>query len=134
MRPPDLVCIPPSEVHQVWPRARELIRAAIEKTDLSEFEDIENGVLSGDQLLWFAVSDHIEAAATTHLIKARGAPVLVITACSGRDLERWNMLLAGIEKYARDENASCIRIYGRKGWERVLTDFRVAHVIMEKAL
>ena len=43
-----------------------LIRAAIERTNLSEFADIENAVLSGDQLLWLAISDHVEAAATTH--------------------------------------------------------------------
>lgn len=130
----DLVCVDPKNVHQIWPQAKDLIRAAIEQTDLSEFADIEYDVLNGDQFLWLAISDHIEAAATTHLIKTRGKPVLIITACSGHQRERWLPLLSRIEHYARAEGARCVRLYGRKGWERALKDYRTEYVIMEKAL
>lgn len=130
----DLLCVDPKNVHQIWPQAKQLIKTAIERTDLSDFADIEYDVLSGDQLLWLAISDHIEAAATTHLIKARGKPVLIITACSGAQRERWLPLFARIEKYAKDEGASRIRIYGRRGWERALVGYRVEHVILERAL
>lgn len=130
----DLVCVNPANVQQIWPQARALIKSAIEKTDLSEFADIECDVLAGDQLLWLAISDHIEAAATTHLIKTSWKPVLVITACSGSQRERWLPLLATIEKYAKDEGASKTRIYGRRGWERALNGYRAEHVILEKAM
>lgn len=130
----DLVCVPPSDVHKIWPQAQGLIRAAIEKTGLSEFADIEKDVLSGDQLLWLAISDHIEAAATTFLMKTSSKPVLVLTACSGVQRERWLPLFAQIEKYAKDEGCKCVRIYGRKGWERALSGYRVEHVILERQL
>ena len=129
----DLCCCDPATVHQIWPQAAPLIRSAIERTDLSDFADIEYDVLSGDQLLWLAISDHIEAAATTHLVKTRGKPVCILTACSGAQRDRWLPLFAQIEKYAKDEGARCMRIYGRKGWERVLDGYRVEHVILEKA-
>lgn len=125
----DLVCVDPKNVHEIWPQAKGLIRAAIEATDLSDFADVEAAVLSGDQLLWLAISDRIEAAATTHL--SRGVCTLV--ACSGHQMERWKPLLAKVEAYAKAEG--CImRIYGRVGWQRVLKDYRVEHVILEKAL
>jgi hypothetical protein len=130
----DLYCVDPKTVHETWPLARELIRAAIERTDLSEFADIERDVLSGDQLLWLVVSDHIEAAVVTHLIKTRDRPVCVITACAGSQRERWLNLLAKIEAYAKAEGAKCMRLYGRKGWERALNGYRVEHFILEKAL
>lgn len=130
----DLVCVDPARVALIWPSARQLIRTAIERTQLSEFADIERDILTGDQLLWLAWSGQIEAAATTHLIKTGGKPVLVITACSGHNRERWLPLLAKIEDYARKEGASCVRIYGRKGWERALNGYRVEHVILERAL
>lgn len=131
----DLCCVDPKDVHKIWwPQARLLIKAAIEQTDLSDFADIERDVLSGDQLLWLAISNHIEAAATTHLIKTRGKPVLVITACSGTQRERWVSLRHRIENYAKAEGCSRVRIFGRRGWERVLKDYRVEHVILEKAL
>ena len=130
----DLVCVDPARVTQIWPIARHLIRSAIDRTDLSEFADIEAEVLAGQQLLWLAWSGQIEAAATTHLIKTRDRPVLVLTACGGHDRERWLPLLTKIEDYARKEGAKCVRIYGRTGWQRVLNNYRVEHVILEKAL
>jgi hypothetical protein len=126
----DLLCVNPADIQKTWPIARDLIRAAIERTELSDFADIEKDVLAGGQLLWLAISDHVEAAATTHL--SRG--VCTLTACSGHQRERWLPLFARIEKYAKDEGCSTIRIYGRKGWERVLDGYRVEHVILEKAL
>lgn len=130
----DLVCVPPADVSKIWPQARGLIKAAIEQTDLSDFEITEQQVLSGDQLLWLALSDHIEAAATTHLIKGIEKPVLVVTACSGRHRERWLALRHRIEAYAKAEGCKCVRLFGRKGWERELSDYRATYVIMEKAL
>lgn len=106
-----------------------MIRAAIERTGLSDFADVEKQVLAGDQLLWLAISDHIEAAATTHL--SRGVCTLV--ACSGHQMERWMPLLARIESYAKAEGCK-MRIYGRVGWQRVLKNYRVEHVILERAL
>jgi hypothetical protein len=130
----DLLCVDPKDVHQIWPQAKELIRKAIEKTDLSDFRDIEYDVLSGDQLLWLAISDHVEAAATTHLIKTKDKPVLVVTACAGENKDRWLPLKARVERYAKEEGAKCVRLYGRKGWERELKDYHVSYVIMEKDL
>ena len=132
---PELICVDPKQVHEFWPHARQLIKTAIERTDLSEFSDIECDVLSGDQLLWLAWNGRsIEAAATTHLIKTRGKPVCVLTACAGHDRDRWLPLFEQIETYAKNEGCSCVRIFGRKGWERVLKNYRVEHVILERAL
>jgi hypothetical protein len=126
----DLLCVNPADIHKTWPLARDLIRAAIERTDLSDFADIESDVLEGRQLLWLAISDHVEAAATTHLSRN----VCTLVACSGHQRERWLPLFARIEKYAKDEGCSAMRIFGRKGWERVLDGYRVEHVVLEKAL
>jgi len=125
----DLVCVNPADVQKVWPLARDFIRTAIEQTDLSDFPEIETAVLSGDQLLWLAISDHVEAAATTHL--SRG--VCTLTACGGRQMERWLPLFDRIEKYAKDEGCK-MRIYGRPGWQRVLSGYHVEHVVLEKIL
>lgn len=126
----ELVCVDPKMILGFWPSARALIKAAIEATDLSSFEDTERQVLSGEQLLWIAWSGKIEAAATTHLSNN----VCTIVACSGHERERWLSFQEQIEAYAKAEGCERIRIYGRKGWERVLKDFHVAHVILEKAI
>jgi hypothetical protein len=127
---PDLICVDPEKIFDFWPHARGLIKAAIDATGLSDFADIEHQVLNGEQLLWLAWSGHIEAAATTQLT----GNVCTLVACSGHNRNRWLPLFAKIEQYAKDEGATTMRIYGRKGWERALDGYRVEHVILEKAL
>jgi hypothetical protein len=126
----DLVCIPPNRINEFWPLVRDRIRVAIETTGLSPFSETERQVLNGEQLLWLAWSDQIEAAATTHL----SDNVCTIVACSGHCRERWLPLLAKIENYARNEGCRCMRLFGRRGWERALKDYRVEHIVMEKVL
>lgn len=118
----------------MWPHVSDKIRAAVERTGLSSFADIEADVLSGLQLVWVAWDGKdILAAATTQLVKP-AEKVCVLTACAGYDRERWMPLFAKIEQYAKDEGCSTMRIFGRRGWERVLDGYRVEHVILEKAL
>lgn len=122
-------------IRDFWPYARHLIKAAIDHTGLSDFAEIEKQVLAGDQLLWLAWDgEAILAAATTHLIKTAGKPVCELTACGGHQRERWLPLFGRIEDYARQEGCSSMRLFGRKGWERVLKDYRVEHVILERTL
>lgn len=131
----ELICVAPARISEFWPHAKDLIRKAIEATGLSDFTDIETSVLGGDQLLWLAWNgESIEAAATTQLIKAGRRSLCVLTACSGYQRERWLPLFEQIENYAVNEGCSAMRIFGRKGWERVLDGYKADYVILEKAL
>jgi hypothetical protein len=129
------ICVDPKRIHEFWPYARDLIEAAVKRTKLSAWCDIEDAVLCGDQLLWMAWNGkEIEAAATTHLVETEEKPVCVLTACGGKDMGRWLPLFSDIETYAKNEGCSCVRIFGRKGWARVLANYQVKHVILERPL
>jgi len=132
---PELVCIDPGRVHEIWPHASALVRLACRRTALNAFEDIESDVLSGRSLLWLAWNGlSILAAATTVLTSSEIGRVCVITACGGGKMELWFPLIDGIEAYARAEGCERVRIYGRKGWIRVLHGYRARHVILDKDL
>jgi hypothetical protein len=134
-----LICVDPARVHELWPLAAPLLRSAISRTGLSAFVDIEQDVLRGNALLWIAVSNMegaltIEAAASTLLQLTDAGKVCVITACSEKDRLRWLPLIAGIEAYAKDEGCQRVRIFGRKGWLRVLDGFEEEQIVMDKKL
>lgn len=130
----NLLCVGPDLIEGMWPHVRDKIRAAVERTGLSSFADIEGDVLSGAQLCWIAWNGaEIMAAATTQLVKPHDK-VCVLTACSGYDRAQWLPLFEQIEAYAKAEGCKTMRIFGRKGWERVLDGYRVEHVVLEKAL
>jgi hypothetical protein len=130
----NLICVDPSMIDEMWPHVRDKIRAAVERTELSSFADIESDVLTGMQLCWIAWNgSEIMAAATTQLVKPFHK-VCVLTACSGYDRAQWVPLFEQIEKYAKAEGCVKMRIFGRRGWERVLDGYRVEHVVLEKGL
>jgi hypothetical protein len=127
--------VAPKLVGGIWPLARDLIRSASLKTGRGSFEHTESEVLAGKQLLWLAADgSNIEAAATTQLVIQNGLKICVLVSCGGKDRKRWLPLLDGIEDYARKEGCDRMRLYGRKGWARVLNGYRQRAVILEKGL
>lgn len=131
---PQLVCVDPNRVAEVWSYVALLLKRAVLHTDLNRFEEIERDVLGGRGLLWLAWSGEIEAAVTTSLIETDTSKVCVLTACGGRDMRRWLALLETIESYARAEGCSRMRIFGRKGWQRVLASYHTTNFVLEKDL
>jgi hypothetical protein len=137
--PTELICLDPKQVHLFWPYVAPLLRKAIERTGLSAFADVRLEILGGHALVWLAVSGGvaspaIEAAASTILQQTDAGKICIITACAGSDWTRWLPLIAGIESYARDEGCRAVRIFGRKGWLRILHGYRQTNVILDKKL
>ena len=130
-----LVCVDPHCVQAIWPHVAPLLKAACHRTRLNAFEDIEADIRSGRSLLWLAWSGcAIEAAAATILINSEIGKVCIITVCGGSGMRRWLPLLDEIEAYAKREGCVRVRIYGRRGWLRVLDGYAQKHIIMDKEL
>jgi hypothetical protein len=130
-----LICVDPAQVHEFWPHVASLIKAAMEKGRLSSFADVEHSVRSGRALLWLAWNgETVKAAAVTELGLANGETFCTIVACGGRDRAQWLPLLAGIEAYGRAQGCAAMRIYGRRGWRKLLPEYRTTRVLLEKEL
>ena len=136
MAPPvELVCIDPKRVGEIWLHVCPLLKAACRRTRLNAFEDIEADILAGRSLLWMAWNGRAaESAAATILINSEAGKVCIITVCAGSDMKRWLGLIGQIESYARREGCARVRIYGRKGWLRLLDGYAQKYVIMDKEL
>lgn len=133
--PFDLICIDPARIHEIWPHVRPLFEQACRATGLNAFADFEADIISGRSLVWLAWSGAaIEAAAATALVNSDIGKVCVITLCAGQGMRRWLKLIERIETYAKDEGCARIRIFGRKGWLRVLDGFGARHLVMDKRL
>jgi hypothetical protein len=131
----ELVCVDPQRVHEIWPYVAPLLKLACCRTRLNAFEDIETDILSGRSLLWMAWNGcAVEAAAATILINSEIGKICIITVCGGSGMKRWLPLLDQIEAYAEREGCARVRIYGRRGWLRVLEGYAEKHIIMDKEL
>ena len=131
----SLHCIPPQLAREIWPLVRDRLYAAVRRTDLSHSVDIARDVLHGDGVLWIASNgEEIEAAAVTLLTRTDRHLVCLITALGGSNMESWLPLLSEIEDWARSEGAALVRVIGRPGWGRVLKNYHVSNVVLERAL
>ena len=131
----ELVCVDPARIHEIWLHVRELLRTASERTALSAFAEIEADILSGRSLVWIVWNGRtIEAASATALINSDIGKVCVITLCAGRGMQRWLKLIERLEAYAKDEGCTCIRIFGRRGWLRVLEGYESKHIVIDRRL
>jgi hypothetical protein len=132
---PVLVCVDPARVHEVWPHVASLIAAAMRRSGLGEAADIARSLGEGTALLWLAWDgERIVAAAVTEIAHVGGEKLCTILACGGTGFARFGHLIGGLEQYARAEGCVRMRICGRKGWARVLPEYAIARVIIEKKL
>lgn len=129
----ELVCVDPKRAGEIWPHVGPLLNSACCRTGLNAFSDIEADILAGRSLLWVAWNGGaIESAAATVLINSESGKVCIITVCGGRGMKRWLHLVGQLEDYARCEGCARVRIYGRKGWLRLLDGYEQKYVIMDK--
>ena len=102
---------------------------------MGRFSVVEADVLNGHALLWITIKDRkICGAVVTQIQETETAKVCEILACGGRDVRRWMHLLPTLEQYARMFGCSKVRFSGRVGWERVMTNYTVEKIVMERRL
>jgi hypothetical protein len=130
----ELVCIDPSRVREFWPHVEKLIKRAVIRGG-GDFADIRRGVLNGPDLLWLAWDgDTVMAAATTRLGTIGDRKICTIAACGGTGWKRFGHMIEGLENFAIGEGCAAVRIEGRAGWSRVLKDYDVRSVVLEKEI
>jgi len=131
-----IACADAGHVTQVWPIAAELIKSATDHDDLADFSVLECDVLEGRALLWLVADDDlkVQAAVVTQVAGINGARYCTIVACGGQHSEEWLPLIDAIETYAKLEACAAMRIYGCRGWLRLLPDYKQIGFILERAL
>ena len=129
------VCVDPARVGELWGQVAPLIKSAVERGGISDFATVEHNVRNGSVLLWLAWDGtEICACAATELSGANGKKNCTIVACAGKQRGAWLPLIADLESYAKAEGCHAMLIFGRRGWEREIANYRVKGIILEKEL
>jgi hypothetical protein len=131
-------------VESIWPHVTKLIERALIKSESDyTIEQVKARIEDGTALLWIIWSQpsthsgDLLAAGTTELVKLTdGRLVCVVASCAGRNLKKWDCLLADIEAYAKREGCVAVRCYGRPGWARYLKGMGYAQpwIVVEKTV
>ena len=123
------ICVDPDEIDKYWPSVSALIESAL--SGFPTLEKIETDLSYGLNLLWLAVEgEETRGVAVTGLV----GDACEIIAAAGTHVDTWLHLITDIERYARAEECSRVRIIGRKGWLRMLPEYKQTNIILERPL
>jgi len=128
-------CAEADEIETLWPEAEPHIKNAFRRGG-GDFEETKSAVLNGEALLWFAsAGDDVVALAVTQVCIEGDRRICHILALVGLTPAReWMHRLVDLENYARAMDCTAMRLRGRKGWMRMLPDYRQPYVTLEKDL
>lgn len=129
--------MPPEEVWKIWPGVvHDMVDAGFAAFDVPLPPDILEQLKYGTRLLWLAVDGQgrIVAALLTQLFEMRSGRTCKVLECGGEKMRTWVHLRAGIEEYAKREGCGRVIVEGRGGWARMLPDYRMIGVTLEKRI
>lgn len=133
-----LICVAPEKLSEFWPHVENFLKRALEASVGEDtLEEIRDDLFADRALLWLVWDDErktILAAATTKLVASKRGKTCIIAACAGQDLRRWAKFIEELEAFARAEGCEKMRVYGRAGWERLLSGYTKPWVTIEKDL
>src|SRR5262245_43947717 len=122
-----LYVVAPEMVPQFWPYCEQHIKEAMRRGDISDYAYVGQQVFNDSMLLWIAYNGALNATAITELDHATKRCTIV--ALGGKDLHAWLPFLADLERYAKANGCKTMRAMGRKGWARLLKDYKQRKVI-----
>jgi hypothetical protein len=120
-----------NDIHLVWEKVKPHIERALEHSYTHTLGDIAEGLISGAMQLW--TYGDFDAAMVTDIDHDR-VRFCTIILLAGDGFDNYKHYLDVIEQWAKDNGCKEIRVYGRKGWSRVLNDYKEMYRVLGKEL
>ena len=121
----------PEDVEVVWPHVENHIErsAARAEGELTP-ADYLAFLINGQMHLWVAIEDkNVIAAMVTQVIVYPRKRVLRIIAIGGEGMERWKQFFPMLENFAASLNCTSLEAWGRKGWKKILKDWKSSYIV-----
>ena len=130
-----VIRVQPADVGKHWKLVLGFLHAAIAWTGgryvpANVREDLE---LGRSQLFAVIEDSQLYAAAVTQILIYPGGESLGVLYLGGVDSDRWGDLLTdALVEFAQERNCQRLELFGRKGWERRLPNWKLIGVWLEK--
>ena len=126
----------PEDVAYIWEEVAPLLSKVSRHTEGElEPDDFLEPLTHGDMQLWM-VSDQskLEAAMITQFVEYPQKKILRIISLAGDDFEKIREFQIMVESFAIKTQCSALEMWGRKGWKKLLPDWKDSYVVYTKDL
>lgn len=115
-----------------WSEIAEVLLPCFD--ELCTEQDTIERLLSGEWLLWSVLNNgEVTAYAISSFIYYPNTTHFRVLLCAGAFVD-WSETLKNIEPFVKANGIDVIEVQGRKGWQRVLTDYELSHITIRKQL
>jgi len=128
--PPDLRCYSADQIPSIWDKAKPLIEKALDRGSNYTIHEVYDGLCGSKMQLWMW---NFDAALVTTIQVKKGRKFCLLLCLAGEHMSVWFQYLPIVEKWAKDEGAEEVRVYGRLAWARI-TGYEIDYVKMVKKL
>ena len=131
-----IILIDPDDIPYIWDHIQPHLEAMSPHSEGElEVEDFHQLLANGEMQLWLAMEDEvILAAMVSQIVSYPRKRILRIIAIGGGEMGRWLPFLPGLEEWALENGATALECWGRKGWLRVLDDWKCSYHVLTKDL
>ena len=134
----DVNCrlIRPDHIDDIWTDVEPHLERCVPHSEGElETEDFHQLLANGEMQLWLAMEDEeILAAMVSQIVSYPRKRILRIIAIGGGEMDRWHPFLPALEEWALENGATALECWGRKGWLRVLDDWKCSYHVLTKDL
>ena len=131
-----IVLVSSDDVPYIWEKIHPHLEA-MEPHSEGELapEDFYEAITNGDMQLWTAIKDNeIVASMVTQIVPYPRKRILRIISIAGEEMNGWIKYLPLIEDWALSMGCTSLECWGRKGWLKVLKDWKCSYHILTKDL
>ena len=131
----DYKVIEKHEVPDIWNNVKDIISQT--NDDVLNDEDVLKYLKSGHYTLWIATepdSDSVVAAMTIHYAYYPKYKMCRVATIAGQRMSEWIGDLYMLENWAKAQECDYMDMYARKGWKKVLKEYKEDCILLRKKL
>jgi len=133
-QPCNVALVSADKVASIWEEVYPLIdKAQVYAAGELDTQDFFAMIENEDMQLWIAEDDNgIFAMMMTEFVQYPRKKVMRIVSIGGSEMNRWMKYFPALEAAALSVGCTGFEIFGRKGWLRVLKDWKCSYHVLTK--
>jgi hypothetical protein len=128
--------VPIDEIDQVWDKVKDLIKKTSDEI-LNE-NDIYQYLIDGTYRLWLIIDNSnnkfVSAGTTCIMIHPNHIACRIVTLGGTKLEDYYQSSLKYVENWAKQEGCDFMEVFGRRGWAKILKDYKEECVLLRKHL
>ena len=131
----DYYIVEKHEVNTVWNDVKDLI--AKTSDELLNENDVLQSLQTGEYILWIATEPDSHAIVGAMTIEYRCYPrhkMCQVVTIAGERMSDWIEDLYMLENWAKAQGCAYMDMYARRGWKKVLKDYKERCILLRKKL